>query len=85
MANDSVMNWKLWLQGLAAAAVGGAGSGFTQAVTTNGGHVNTGTAICAGVGALLTTVAYVIKSPLQRADPPAPTASNDPSSSAAAK
>ncbi len=72
------MNWKLWAQGLAAAAIGGAGGGFTQAVTTNGGHINGATGICAGVGALLTAVAYILKSPLTGTAPAAPAAPVDP-------
>jgi len=66
------MNWQVWLQGLAAAAIGGAATGATQAVSTTG-KVNVGTAIVAGAGALVTVLAYLAKSPLARkpADPPA--------------
>ncbi len=59
------MNWKLWAKGLAAAAIGGAAGGCAQAVTASQGQVNASTAICAGVGALFTSVAYILKSPLQ--------------------
>ena len=66
------MNWKLWAQGLSAAAIGGAASGFSQSVTSNGGKVNTSTGICAGVGALFTAVAYILRSPLTGAQASAP-------------
>ena len=56
-------NWQVWLQGLGAAALGGAGAGFTQAVTANGGKINTATGISAGVGAIFTAVAYLMHSP----------------------
>ncbi len=59
------MNWKVWAQGLAAAALGGAAGGVSQAVTATQGQVGVNTAICAGVGALFTAVAYILKSPLQ--------------------
>ena len=44
------MNWKLWLKGLAAAAIGGAASGATQALSTNG-NVDTATGMTAAAGA----------------------------------
>lgn len=57
------MNWGVWLRGLAAAAIGGAATGTTQAVTASG-TVNTTTAITAASGALVTVLAYLMKSPL---------------------
>ena len=57
------MNWQLWLKGLAAAVVGGAATGATQAVSTSG-TVNQTTAITAAAGALVTVLAYLLKSPL---------------------
>jgi hypothetical protein len=63
------MNWKLWAQGLAAAAIGGAAGGVSQAVTASQGQVGVSTAICAGVGALFTAVAYILKSPIQPGAP----------------
>jgi hypothetical protein len=57
------MNWKAWLQGLAAAAIGGAAAGATQVVSTTG-TVNKGTAAMSGIGALLAALGYLIKSPL---------------------
>lgn len=53
---------KAWLQGLGAAALGGATTGVTQVVATTG-SVNKGTLLVAGVGALATVVAYLLKSP----------------------
>ena len=57
------MNWELWLKGLAAAAVGGAATGATQAVSSSG-TVNVQTAVTAAAGALVTVLAYLAKSPL---------------------
>jgi hypothetical protein len=56
------MNWKTWLKGLAAVAIGGAATGASHAVSN--GQVNAGTAVTAGVGALATVLAYMIQSPL---------------------
>jgi hypothetical protein len=56
------MNWKTWLKGLAAVAIGGAATGASQAV--GNGQVNKNTAITAGVGALVTVLAYMMQSPL---------------------
>jgi hypothetical protein len=56
------MNWKTWLKGLAAVAVGGAVTGMTEAIAK--AQVNKGTAVMAGVGALTTVVAYLLQSPL---------------------
>ncbi len=44
------MNWKIWAQGLAAAAKGGAAGGTAQYTQASGGKVNSGTLVCAGVG-----------------------------------
>jgi hypothetical protein len=65
------MNWKLWLKGLAAAAIGGAASGATQALSSNA-TINAGTGMTAAAGALVTMLAYLAKSPL--AGQPAPPA-----------
>jgi hypothetical protein len=56
------MNWKLWLKGLAAVAVGGAAAGATGAL--GNGQLNRNTAITAGIGAITTVIAYLLKSPL---------------------
>ena len=57
------MNWKVWLRGLAAAAIGGAASGATQALSSNTA-INAGTGVTAAAGALVTVLAYLAKSPL---------------------
>ncbi len=74
------MNWKVWAQGLAAAALGGAASGTAQYTQASGGKVSTGTLICAGIGALFTGVAYILKSPLTAQ--PAPTVVAPPTTDA---
>lgn len=58
-----IMNWKTWLQGLAAAAIGGAATGATQAAAS--GTVGKTTGIMAGVGGLATVLAYLIQSPIR--------------------
>lgn len=63
------MNWKTWLKGLAAVAIGGAATGAVHAV--GNGQVNANTAMTAGVGALVTVLAYLIQSPLAGAETPA--------------
>jgi hypothetical protein len=68
---DKQMNWQLWLKGLAAAVVGGAATGATHSVSTTG-TVNQGTAITAAAGALVTVLAYLMKSPLVAQAPPFP-------------
>jgi len=57
------MNWQLWLKGLAAAAIGGAATGATHALSTNG-TINGTTGMTAAAGALATVLAYLMKSPL---------------------
>jgi hypothetical protein len=57
------MNWKVWLKGLLAAAVGGALTATTQVLSTTG-TINKGTAVTAGAGALATVLAYLKESPL---------------------
>ena len=57
------MNWALWLKGLAAAAIGGAATGATQAITSSG-TVSVQTGVTAAAGALVTVLAYLAKSPL---------------------
>ena len=56
------MNWKAWLKGLAAVAIGGAATGAAHAV--GNGQVNANTAVTAGIGALTTVLAYLMRSPL---------------------
>ncbi len=56
-------SWGNWFRGFLAAAIGGAVSGGTQALTdshSGGGH----TAIAAGTGALLFVGGYLLQSPL---------------------
>lgn len=50
-------NWKLWLEGLGAAALSGAATGASQAVGS--GHVNKGTGIAALIGAILGVSTYL--------------------------
>jgi hypothetical protein len=57
------MNWALWLKGLAAAAIGGAATGATQAISSSG-SVSGQTGVTAAAGALVTVLAYLAKSPL---------------------
>ena len=66
------MNWVLWLKGLAAAAIGGAATGATHALSNNG-TVSEATGMTAAAGALATVLAYLMKSPLA-----GPSASQDP-------
>lgn len=56
------MNWTSWLKGLAAATIGGAAAGAAAALGK--GQLNVTTAITAGVGALTTLIAYLLKSPV---------------------
>ena len=63
------MNIQLWLKGLASAALGGAGAGAAQMINSTG-HVTVATAVSAGIGALMTTIAYLIQSPLAPAVAP---------------
>jgi hypothetical protein len=56
------MNWILWLKGLAAVAIGGAATGAATALST--GQLDKNAAITAGIGALSTVLAYLVKSPL---------------------
>lgn len=56
------MNWKLWLKGLAAVAIGGAATGATNVLGT--GQLNKNVAVTAAIGALSTVLAYLVKSPL---------------------
>ena len=65
------MNWTSWLKGLAAATIGGAAAGAAAALGK--GQLNVTTAITAGVGALTTLIAYLLKSPVGAA-PSAPPA-----------
>jgi hypothetical protein len=59
------MNWITWLKGLAAAVIGGATAGAADALGK--GQLNRGTAVTAGIGAITTVVAYLLKSPVSRA------------------
>jgi NCAIR mutase (PurE)-related protein len=52
----------MWLKGLAAVAIGGAATGVANAIGY--GQLNKNVAVTAGVGALSTVVAYLIKSPV---------------------
>jgi hypothetical protein len=65
------MNWKLWLKGLAAAAIGGAATGATHALASNG-NVDSTTGITSAAGALVTVLAYLAKSPLAGETAPEP-------------
>lgn len=64
------MNWKTWLQGLAAAAISGAATAATQSLSQDG-KVSTGTAAVGGIGALVGALMYLVKSPLTPAALPA--------------
>ena len=68
------MNWKLWLKGLAAAALGGAATGATHALSANGGAVTSATAMTSAAGALVTVLAYLAQSPLGAPATPADSA-----------
>ncbi len=61
------MNWTTWLRSLAAVAIGGAATGAANALAT--GHVNGNVGVTAGVGALATVIAYLMRSPLGPATP----------------
>lgn len=52
------MNWQLWFEGLAIAAVTGATNGAVQALQ-NGGKLTGATGVSAGIGALLGVLAYL--------------------------
>jgi hypothetical protein len=75
------MNWITWLKGLAAATIGGAAAGAAAALSN--GQLNVTTAITAGVGAISTLLAYLLKSPVGGAATP-PAAPQAPSSAGAA-
>lgn len=68
------MKFSIWLKGFASAALSGAAAGAGQVISTTG-HVNTGTAVTAGIGALVGLINYLIKSPLVP-NPPTPPAGN---------
>jgi ABC-type uncharacterized transport system permease subunit len=57
------MNWKVWLQGLAAAVIGGAATSATH-ILAEGAVQPKQIAIGAGMGALVTGLAYLMKSPI---------------------
>jgi hypothetical protein len=75
------MNWKLFLQSLAAAAIGGAATSVTQVVADPGHTDFTHMGPVAGVGALVGVLGFLKQSPAPP-PPPAPgsTTSNFPSS-----
>jgi hypothetical protein len=75
------MNWITWLKGLAAVVIGGAAAGAADALGK--GQLNHATAITAGVGAITTMIAYLLKSPVGGAIAAAAGAP-DPSSAATA-
>lgn len=56
------MDWNTWLKSLAAAAIGGAATGAAN--TLANGQAGKNIAITAGVGALATVLAYLMRSPL---------------------
>jgi hypothetical protein len=58
------MNFKTLLKGLASAAIGGAATTVTQILTTQSTPQLKQIGIGAGMGALVTTLAYLTKSPL---------------------
>ena len=57
------MNWKAWFQGFAAAAIGGAATSVTKILTAPGAVQPKQVVIDAGIGGLLTGLAYLAKSP----------------------
>lgn len=78
------MNWSAWLQGLIAATLGGAASAGAATVSNrvqNGKNAPpiTGTSlgISVGVGALVTGIAYILRSPIS-SPVPAPTLVQQP-------
>jgi len=80
------MNWTIWLKGLAAVAIGGAAAGAANALQY--GQLNRTTAVTAGIGALTTVIAYLLKSPVgstpaaaQPAAPQAPASAGAPGAS----
>jgi drug/metabolite transporter (DMT)-like permease len=79
------MNWNMWLKGLAAAVAGGAVMAGGQVVTNRmqngkaapaitGGNVG----ISAGLGAVVTLIAYMMQSPMPIAAPASSPASAPP-------
>lgn len=52
------MNWKLLLEGILSAAIGGAATGVTQLASSTG-QVNKGTGTAAAIGAILGVAAYL--------------------------
>ena len=64
------MNWTIWLKGLAAVAIGGAAAGAANALGQ--GQLSRTTAVTAGIGALTTAIAYLLKSPVGAPSPGAP-------------
>lgn len=65
------MNWKLWLKSLAAAAIGGSATTATQIMTSQQTPSLTNIGIGAGIGAIVTALAYLVKSPLPATKPTA--------------
>lgn len=59
-------SWSVWLKGLAAAAIGGAAAGAAQASTS--GTSLKGTGLTAGAGGITTVLAYLLQSPLFKAN-----------------
>jgi hypothetical protein len=80
------MNWTTWLKGLAAVAIGGAAAGAANALGQ--GQLSRTTAVTAGIGALTTVIAYLLKSPVgvtpAGAQPAAPQAPASPATPGAA-
>jgi hypothetical protein len=60
------MNWTAWLKGLLAAAIGGGAAGVAQVATPGSTTSLKTTGIVAGVSALTTVLAYLLKSPVKQ-------------------
>ena len=52
------MNWKLWLEGLGTAVLGGAVTGVTQ-LASGSGQLTKGTGFAAALGAIFGAAAYL--------------------------
>jgi hypothetical protein len=61
------MNWTTWVKSIAAVAIGGAATGAASAL--GNGQLNRNAAVTAGIGALATVLAYLMRSPLGPATP----------------
>jgi hypothetical protein len=61
------VNWRAWLKGLAAAAIGGAAASATQMLSAQGTVPPKQLGIGAGVGAITTVAAYLLHPPTSEA------------------